>query len=267
MWRFRLNNLLINEKDKLFVHKVHLERLLQAKTHIENKGPETPYFMKKQLSKKETHRVKEKKRCYENAILFSRLYQINNSLSPYSRSNTPVYCPAFDKKRHNFDKIEKKKEITKLNQFLFKRFLNEKSFYPVKQLLDTNDYEIYLKSIIKRQHKANPNINFATFSQFKKNIYRNYKLQRCNSAKTFQCRPIEHTRDEMCEKNINNHNNNKDNNSINPICYNKNYKSIRNRRNYNNISSSSTMPASRIGISLSRCQSAFANKSKNIHNF
>ena len=111
MWRFRKNNLLVNEKDKLFVHKVHLERLLHAKTHIENKGPEIPYFMKNKLSKKEIMRVKEKKRCYENGIIFSRLLEINNALSPYSKSNKPAYCPAFDKKKHNFDKKEKLKAI------------------------------------------------------------------------------------------------------------------------------------------------------------
>ena len=268
MWRLRKNNLVINEKDKLFVHKVHLERLLQAKTHIQNKGPETPYFMKNQLSKKETLRVKEKKRCYENGILFSRLYKINNSMSPYSRSNTPAYCPAFDKKKHNFDKIEKKREIQKYNQFLFKRLINEKSFYPVKRLLNMNDYEIYLKSIIRRQRNANPNINFVTFNQFKKNIYRNYKLQRSNSAKAFQSRPIDYISGDLYEKSNNNINDDNNNYTMNPISYNKYYKNIKNKnqRNYNNISSSSTMPASKMRITLSRCQSAFDIKRKKYHN-
>ena len=49
MWRFRKNNLLVNEKDKLFVHKVHLERLLHAKTHIQNKGPKMPFFLKNKI--------------------------------------------------------------------------------------------------------------------------------------------------------------------------------------------------------------------------
>ena len=121
MWRLRKNNLLVNEKDKLFVHKIHLERLLHAKTHIENKGPETPYFMKNKLSKKEIMRVKEKKRCYENNIIFSRLLAINNTFSPYSKINKPQYCPALDKIRHNFDKIERQNDIYKNNQLLFKK--------------------------------------------------------------------------------------------------------------------------------------------------
>ena len=104
MWNFRKNNLIINDSDNFFVHKVHLERLLHTKTHIKNKGPELPFFIKNKLSLKEALRSKERKRCYENTILFSRLLEIDNSMSNYSRYNKPVYCPAFDKLRYNFTK-------------------------------------------------------------------------------------------------------------------------------------------------------------------
>ena len=67
--------------------------------------------MKNRLSKKEINRVKEKKRCYENSIIFSRLLDINNTFSPYSKINKPLYCAAYDKKRHNFYKIEKQNDI------------------------------------------------------------------------------------------------------------------------------------------------------------
>ena len=165
-------------------------------------------------------------------------------------------------------KSKKKREIQKYNQFLFKRLINEKSFYPVKRLLNMNDYEIYLKSIIRRQRNANPNINFVTFNQFKKNIYRNYKLQRSNSAKAFQSRPIDYISGDLYEKSNNNINDDNNNYTMNPISYNKYYKNIKNKnqRNYNNISSSSTMPASKMRITLSRCQSAFDIKRKKYHN-
>ena len=184
MWRLRKNNLVINEKDKLFVHKVHLERLLHAKTHIQNKGPDIPYFMKNKLSKKETMRVKERKRCYEN----------------------------------------------------------------------------YLRGNIKRQHIANPNIRFATFSQFKKNISRNYILRRSNSAKTFRNNYEPKTDPLKMEKNDKNNYSNFSN-----IVPNKNYNNRlkKNKRNNNNISSNSTATASKMGRSLSRCQSAFILRNKN----
>ena len=56
MWNFRKNNLLVNDKDKLFVHKVHLENLLHARSYINNKGRETPYFIKYKLSKRKSLR-------------------------------------------------------------------------------------------------------------------------------------------------------------------------------------------------------------------
>lgn len=259
MWRFRKNNLLINEKDKLFVHKVHLERLLHAKTHIQNQGPDIPYFMKNKLSKKEILRVKEKKRCYENSIIFSRLLEINNALSPYSKSNKPIYCPAFDKKKHNFDKKEKLKAIYKHNQFLFKRLINEKPFYPTKHLFEINDFENYIRGNIKRQHIDNPNIRFATFKQFKKNIIKNYNLKRSNSAKIFRT-IIDSRNDGYFDKNLNNYSN-----YTHGLGNNRSYNNImmKNNKKTNNNSFSSTMHTSKIGRTLSRCQSAFTIRNKN----
>ena len=256
MWRLRKNNLLVNEKDKLFVHKVHLERLLHAKTHIENKGPETPYFMKNKLSKKEINRVKEKKRCYENNIIFSRLLAINNAFSPYSKINKPLYCPAFDKKRHNFDKIERERNICRQNKFIFERLINEKTFYPVKQILDMSDYENYLRGNLKK-HFDNPNINFATFDRFKKNILNNYRFRRCNSTKA--CNNSKNIRFDK-----NNEENKTDlgfntghNKSYNNLLMNNNI----NKKNNSNNSYNSTMLTSKMG-KLSRCQSAFNVRNK-----
>ena len=264
MWRFRKNNLLVNEKDKLFVHKVHLERLLHAKTHIENKGPEIPYFMKNKLSKKEIMRVKEKKRCYENGIIFSRLLEINNALSPYSKLNKPAYCPAFDKKKHNFDKKEKLKAIYKHNQFLFHRLINEKPFYPTQHLFEINDFENYLRGNIKRQHLANPNLRFVTFNQFKKNIVKNYNLKRSSSAKIF--RPLFDTRNDgySLEKNKNNYSN-----YTQALGYNRSYNNIlmKKKKNNSNNSFNSTMHTSKMGRTLSRCQSAFSLRNRNNNNF
>ena len=256
------NNLLVNEKDKLFVHKVHLERLLHAKAHIQNKGPECPYFMKNKLSKKEMMRVKENKRCYENSIIFTRLLGINRAFSPYSKSNKPAYCPAFDKKKYNFDKKEKLKAIQKHNQFLFNRLINEKPFYSTQHLFEVNDFENYLRGNIKRQHLANPNLKFVTFKQFKKNIIDNYNMKRSNSAKGF--RPIANSRnDEFYYDKINN--------SSYKIGmeYNRSYKNImmtRNKKfNNNNNSFNSTGHTSKMGRTMSRCQRAFSIRNKNNH--
>jgi len=264
MWKFRKNNLLINEKDKLFVHRVHLERLLHTKTHIQNKGPDMPYFMKNKLSKKEILRVKNRQKNYENSIIFSRLLEINNALSPYSKYNAPKYCPAFDKSRHNFSKLEKLERLCKQNRFLFNRFINEKSFYPTKRLLEVSDYENYLRGNIRRQHLDNPNLNFVTFKQFKMNIINNYNMDRSNSARIirnkannmrktgYEFESMDKSSNSYCNYGI------KTNKSTN------NYNSLKkNRRRNNNFSVNSTNPTTKVVKSRSRCQSAYILRGKN----
>ena len=117
MWRFRNNNRLINEKEKLELHKMQLERLLQVRSNISNLGPPLPFFLKNKLSKKEALKEKEQKRVYENSIIYSRLLSINNKPSPYSKFNAPIYCPAFDKKRFHYDKKQKAEELSKRNSY------------------------------------------------------------------------------------------------------------------------------------------------------
>ena len=181
--------------------------------------------------------MKEKKRCYENSIIFSRLLEINNALSPYSQSNKPLYCPAFDKKKHNYNKFEKIKAIQKHNQFLFNRLISEKPFYPTQRLFDINDFEMYLRGNIRRQHIPNPNLRFVTFKQFKQNIIKNYKLRRCNSAKNFSPTYISRNDGYENEKNNDNYSN-----YTMGMAHNKSYNNLmgKNNKKSNNISFNST---------------------------
>lgn len=185
MWRFRANNPICEEKERLHVHKVHLERLLESRPHVQMNGPDLPYFLKNKLSLKEILRCRAKKINYENFIIFSRLQSVSQKPSPYSRIYTPAYCPAYDKKKHNFDKKERAKEIYNQNNYYYTRFAKEKPHYSTKALLDLNDYENYLRGNIKRQHLANPNLEFCTYNAFKQNVFQGgQKLVRCGSAKS-----------------------------------------------------------------------------------
>lgn len=187
MWRFRPNNLICEEKERLHVHKVHLERLLETRPHVQTKGPAPPYFMKNKLSLKEILRCRAKKINYENYIIFSRLQSVSTKPSPYSRIYSPLYCPAYDKRRHNFDKKERAKEIYKQNNYYYSRFAKEKPFYSTKALLDLNDYENYIRNNIRRHHLANPNLEFCTYDIFKQNVIRgNAELTRCGSAQNIR---------------------------------------------------------------------------------
>lgn len=279
MWRFRNNNRLINEKEKLELHKMQLERLLQVRSNISNLGPPLPFFLKNKLSKKEALKEKEQKRVYENSIIYSRLLSINNKPSPYSKFNAPIYCPAFDKKRFHYDKKQKAEELSKRNTYYYKRFTKEKPHYSAKNQLEVNIYENYLKNNILKQHIDNPNIFFCTYEDFKENL-KKQGLRRCKSA-----RKIKKNNDVKNYSNCSYYNNNYSsvfgiskngklnrNNSCGYFsCYvdNKNDGKGKNKivnfnsaNNNNNSTGISSGMSSNTPLTFSRCQSAIDNRKK-----
>lgn len=185
MWRIRKNNLIINDHDNFFSHRAHLEKLLHAKPHVQNKGPKMPFFLKNKISTNHLLRSIEDKKCYENAVIFSRLLEIESSISNYNKRKCPLYCAAFDKKKYNFDKEEKMRDTQRENEKLFIRLIKQKSHYPTKGFLKINNHKNYYKSIVKRQRFDNPNIDFATFNEFKNNLVQSYNLRRARSVADF----------------------------------------------------------------------------------
>ena len=250
MWRLRKNNLIISDSDNFFVHKVHLERLLHAKPLIQNNSPIIPSFFKKKLSSKELLRTKRQKIYYENAIIFNRLLEINNSLSNYSYKNKPAYCPAFDKRKFTYNKIKNIKNRLKENRNLFTRLIKQKSHYPTQLLLNINNYENYIRGNIRRQRGDNPNIKYATFKQFKINIIKRYGLSNCHSSENIKSSNI-HKRRLNCDTDIMSRNKNYDC-GISPM---KSYKDINTNNNY--TGSLSTMITIKPSKNISRSQSAF----------
>ena len=186
MWRIRKNNLIINDHDNFFSHRAHLEKLLHAKPHVQNKGPKMPFFLKNKISTNHLLRSIEDKKCYENAIIFSRLLEIESSISNYNKIKRPLYCAAFDKKKYNFDKEEKMRDTQRENAKLFIRLVRQKSHYPTKGFLKLNNHKNYYKNIVKRQRFDNPNIDFATFNEFKNNLVQSYNLKRARSVADFK---------------------------------------------------------------------------------
>jgi hypothetical protein len=261
MWRFRKNNLIINDQDKLFAHKVHLEKLLKAKPHIQNKGPEMPNFLKNKLSINEYLRSKEHKRCYENAVIFSRLLDIDNSISEYSYINRPIYCAAFDKKKYNFDKTEKMRNTLMENKHFFVRLIKQKSHYPTQYLINSKDYELLLKRNNKKRID-NPNINFATFNEFKKNLEKKYKLRRSYSAENIEPIYSNEKRYKKYYQDVNENSTSRNNFDLNYVSSIKSYKDINSKNSCNNIGCLSTMISSKQGKCISRCQSAFMRSQK-----
>ena len=68
-----------------------------------------------------------------------------------------------------------KKQIDKLTKKVERL---EKENNSTNRILNVNNFEVYLKDIIKRQRTDNPNIFFVTFNKFKNNVRKIYKLRK-----------------------------------------------------------------------------------------
>jgi hypothetical protein len=190
MWNLINNNYICNEKDILRVHKIHLENLLNKKSYLNNKGPEIPYFLKNKLSLKELIRSNQSRINNDNHIMYKKLKHMANNPSPYSKfTNMPKYCPALDKLRFNYSKIERDNNIYNENESFFKRFSSKKSIYSTKKFLKQNEYENYLKNNISNSRFL-PDIplRMVTFRQFKSNLLRQTKKIRDNMKKAAMTR-------------------------------------------------------------------------------
>ena len=171
MWSIINNNFICSEKELLRVNKIHLEKLLNMKSDLNTKGPVTPFFLKNKSYLREILRTRENKRNNDNNIIFKKLIFMSTSPSPYSKYNIPKYCPAFDKQRFNFNKIEKELNIYNDNISFYKRFSARKSNYSTKKYLKKNNYENIIKhNISRRKFLPQVSLKMCTYRQFKSNL-------------------------------------------------------------------------------------------------
>ena len=265
MWRFRKNNLIINDQDNFAAHKAHLEKLFHIKSHIQNKGPEMPYFLKNKISTNHLLRSKEDKKCYENAIIFSRLLEIDSSKSYYNKTKCPLYCAAFDFQKYNFDKEEKMRDTQRENQKIFVRLIKQKSHYPTKKFLNVNYIKNYYKSIARRQRFDNPNINYATFNEFKDNILQSYNLRKVHSVRNFGTLNKRRKKNDynFSDTNVVGRNYNDLNyvsNTRSPVSSYRNFINNKNRFNSTGIFNNMENNKNKIGKKITRSQSAYFRK-------
>ena len=171
MWSIINNNFICSEKELLRVNKIHLEKLLNMKSDLNTKGPVTPFFLKNKSYLREIHRTREYKRNNDNNIIFKKLIFMSTSPSPYSKHNIPKYCPAFDKQRFNFNKIERELNIYNDNISFYKRFSAKKSNYSANKYFKKNDYENIIKhNISKSKFLPQVSLKMCTYRQFKSNL-------------------------------------------------------------------------------------------------
>ena len=172
MWNLLINNYYCNEKDIFRTNKIHCEKLLNAKTHIDNKEPLIPKFFQKKIYFKQFLKAKERKIKIGNNIMYKKLISVVNTFSPYSKTrNIPKYCAAFDKQKFNFSKLERERNISSENHSFYERFIRGKSHYPLNYYLQKSEYEDYIKhNISKTKFLPKVTLKLLTFKGFKNKL-------------------------------------------------------------------------------------------------
>lgn len=208
MWNLISGNASMNKFERLMNHKGHLERLAQSKKVIKTKQPKIPSFISKKKRNMGTKIEKALKICYQNKVLYNKMYEIQHKLSPYSKQmNVPSRCPAFESLKHN--NIRRKIYIKNENNKLYVRFANAKPTYNILSLLNGYEYNKYLENnISQNNNRTNPNLDFVSFEKFN-NIIRNKSFINKTKRKLY-----------LMNKNFN---------SSNDILYNKNSNKRRNK--------------------------------------
>ena len=186
MWNCQISNSNVNSFYCFKSHKSHLERLIQAKSKINDKPKPIPYFLSNNISKKRLKKDILEKINNENVMIFNRMLSIAEKKSSYSLNETfSIYCPAFDKKKFCFNKIERNREINKINDLLYKKFLSIKSSYSTKNFLKQYNYKKNIENRIKKVN-LNPNLSFVSFNKFRQNVFSELikiKIKKSNSSK------------------------------------------------------------------------------------
>ena len=170
MWNLISGNTNMNKFERLMNHKGHLERLAQSKKTINTKKPKTPSFFAKKKINAGLRLERALKILYENKVLFGKMYDIHNKMSPYSaKINLPSKCPAFVSLPNQ--KYREKVAISNENKKLFNRLAYAKSSYNILRLANDYKYNQYLENnISKNNNRTNPNLNYITYENFNKRI-------------------------------------------------------------------------------------------------
>ena len=183
MWNLLINNHSCNEKEILRTTKIHLEKLIKTKTNIDNKSPKIPLFLKNKIYLRQYIKAKDRKIKIGNYFMYDKLASLVTTCSPYSQTrNIPKYCPAFDKKKFDYSRIERERTISIENQSFYKRFIQRKTNYPVTKFLKKSKYEQYIKHNISKA-KFFPKVTFklCTFNEFKYNVMKESSVGKENS--------------------------------------------------------------------------------------
>lgn len=175
-------NTKMNKFERFKDHKGHLERLAQIRTGLDTKSPKLPSFLARRAINPGVRMDRAMKIEYENRVIYSRMCGIQNKNSPYSAClNVPSKCPAYE--LISYHRLKKNEDISYWNSKLHKKFLFTKPTYSHTKMNDEYNYIKYLeKNISENVNRFNPNLDFITFKQFDKNLQKERKRRRPQSA-------------------------------------------------------------------------------------
>ena len=144
MWNRLFSNTLCNEKERLRIHKVQLERLMLTKPKINIQPPHIPKFLLTKYAQKEIQKNIQNKIAHDNFIIYKKLDHLQRSKSPYSKNKETDFLDENMKMHHKsnyFFHLQKELNLAKDNHRLYKIFLAKKSFYPTKNFLERNNFK------------------------------------------------------------------------------------------------------------------------------
>lgn len=172
MWSLLNNNIYCAEKEQLRNNQIHFEKLLCTKARVNNKGNEMPFFLKNKSYLRELIRTRERTINVINNMMNKKLKSVAKSPSSYSKYiSTPKYCPAFDRKRFNFSRVEQERKIYSENKSFYKRFMERKPTYSTKNLLKKSNYEQNIRNSISRgRYLQKFSLKLCTYREFKSNL-------------------------------------------------------------------------------------------------
>jgi len=192
MWNTQYSNSRCNEINKIKEHKMHLERLVTAKSTLDVKEPMKPTFLIHNAKKEKMEEERQMKIYYENHKIVRKIIDITKKPSPYNIQVCQVQrCPAFDKT--TFQKNKMKYDIDVDNMKLYKRLVSAQPYYKTDEVIKDHIKNKYFESMISQTKSIlfietfflgnkNPSLHFETPENFKRRLENFISYQNNNNV-------------------------------------------------------------------------------------
>lgn len=179
MWNIKYGSKTYEKYYSFKSHKEHIERLVLVKPIIDTRTPKHPSFLHNTKIKKCIEREKHLKSDYDNKNLYGKMTEIDRHYSLYSKQRTvPIFT--FSSVKSHFKDKTIQKNIEHENLKMHSRLYSAKTTYSNNHLRERYKHNRYLHYQIKNC-VPNPRMNYATLSQFNRNLSFHMKRKKIHS--------------------------------------------------------------------------------------